>query len=131
MEAVNGNLAASRDGAAGENLAYALFGENAAVHALIDYQDVNGAPVEVKACRRWIRSAHVTTARRRGRFMLNGEQHAALTASGGYYLFVLLDDEGRAVSAKCTPAATVTYARLTPDARAVGIVWTDIMGDDA
>lgn len=127
---MNGNVAASRDGVAGETFAYALFGENAAVNALIDYQDVNGAPVEVKACRRWIRSAHVTTARRRGRFMLNGEQHAALTASGGYYLFVLLDDEGRAVSAKCIPAASVVYARLTRNARSVGIVWTDILGED-
>ena len=80
---------------------------------------------------RWIRGAHVTTARRRGALCSTGEQHAALTASGGYYLFVFLDDEGRAVSAKCTPAASVMYARLTHDARSVGIVWTDVMGEDA
>ena len=128
MQVMDGQMNASHDGITAEALASVLFGMPVSVNALIDYESLNGVPCEVKSCRRWIRTNHVSTARRRGRFMLNADQHEHLLKNGGYYLFVLLDDAGTPGDAKCIPARDIWTPRLhDPRARAVGLVWSSIM----
>lgn len=127
MEVMSSQNKASRDGLVAEALAGALFGNPVSSNALLDYLDVQGVAVEVKSCLRWIRTAHVSTGVRRGRFALNGDQHQELLRLDGYYLFVLLDDAGFPVRAKCVPARDIKHPRLADvTARSVGINWTTV-----
>jgi hypothetical protein len=127
MEVMSSQNKASRDGLVAEALAGALFGNPVSSNALLDYLDVQGVAVEVKSCIRWIRTAHVSTGVRRGRFMLNGDQHQELLRLDGYYLFVLLDEAGFPAQAKCVPARDIQHPRLADvTARSVGIVWTTV-----
>lgn len=127
MEVMSSQNKASRDGLVAEALAGALFGNPVTSNALLDYLDVQGVAVEVKSCLRWIRTAHVSTGVRRGRFALNGDQHQELLRLDGYYLFVLLDDAGFPAQAKCVPARDIKHPRLADvTARSVGITWTAV-----
>ena len=61
------------------------------VNMVIDYILRNRIPIEVKSCQKWVRDESKSTGRRRGRFVLDRDQHEELIRDRGYYLFMVFD----------------------------------------
>lgn len=74
-------------------------------NGLIDGQ-IDGKPVEIKACQEWHRNG---VGRCRGRFTLDREQHEFLVKNKGLYLFVVFTENG--VKSKLVRAAEIQYRR--------------------
>ena len=64
------------------------------INAGYDYLANNSIPIEVKSCQEWQATAHTSSKRRRGRFILVEKQHQDLIESGGFYMFIVHEDDG-------------------------------------
>jgi len=52
---------------------------------------IEGVPVEVKSCQRYVKAVDRRGGKRRGRFKLEKEQHEYLIKNNGLYLFIVHD----------------------------------------
>lgn len=114
------NQKAYRNGRIGEYYASIVYDTEISTNALID-GEYCGLPLEVKTTQVWVYDASNTQMRRRGRYYLTKEQHKYLLETGGYYCFVLLDEEGKVIFSRLKLAADVD---MPPSSRQV--VWTRI-----
>lgn len=127
MEVLNQYAKASNDGVIGENVAERLLSCEVSPAAPIDLILPDGMPVEVKACARWIGTAHTSTGRRRGRFVFMASQHRRLIHSGGYYLLVLLESSGAVARVKTVPAEDIFHPSIAAGTEKVCINWQNLM----
>lgn len=126
MEAVNSYLRAYHNGNVGESIAESILHLPVNPIAILDIVPPQGPPVEVKTCQIWIKTEHTSNNRRRGRFNLVGSQHRALCEKGGYYLFVLLDDE-KPIAASCLPASSIYHPSLQSENTRVSLCWSNVI----
>lgn len=127
MQALNPYSRASHNGITGERIAESILNVHVDPTAVIDISMPRGRPVEVKTCQAWVRTAHTDNQRRRGRYNLVGTQHRALCKTGGYYLFVLLDDTEKPIEVSCLPATTVYHPSLQSENARVSLCWTNVI----
>ena len=127
MEAVNSYLRASHHGTVGERIAESILNLPVNPIAILDIVPNQGPPVEVKTCQAWVKTEHTSNNRRRGRFNLVGSQHRALCEKGGYYLFVLLDDDEKPIAASCLPASMIYHPSLQVENTRVSLCWSNVI----
>mgnify|MGYP003615722101 CR=1 FL=1 len=127
MQVLNPYTRASQNGHVGERIAEAILNVTVDPTAVIDIAPPRGPPVEVKTCQAWVKTAHTDNRRRRGRYNLVGTQHRALCKEGGYYLFVLLDDDEKPIEVSCLPAKTVYHPSLQTRNTRVSLCWSDVI----
>ena len=77
------------------------------VNELIDFV-VQGTWVEVKSCQKAIVDRSVRSGWRKGRFVLDINQHNALQNKDGYYFFIVLED-GTLYRSRMVKASQVKY----------------------
>jgi len=126
MQLVNSYLRASYNGTVGESIAESILHLPVNPAAILDIVPNQGPPVEVKTCQAWIKTEHTSNYRRRGRFNLVGSQHRTLCEKGGYYLFVLLDDE-KPIAASCLPASMIYHPSLQVENTRVSLCWSNVI----
>ena len=127
MEAVNSYLRASHHGTVGESVAESILNLPVNPIAILDIIPPQGPPVEVKTCQIWVKTEHTSNNRRRGRFNLVGSQHRTLCEKGGYYLFVLLDDDEKPIAASCLPASSIYHPSLQVENTRVSLCWSNVI----
>ena len=130
MEAVNSYLRAYHHGAVGESVAESILNLPVNPIAILDIVPNQGPPVEVKTCQAWVKTEHTSNNRRRGRFNLVGSQHRALCERGGYYLFVLLDDDEKPIAASCLPASMIYHPSLQVENIRVSLCWSKVISPE-
>lgn len=126
MQVLNSYSRANLNGTVGESIAESILHLPVNPIAILDIVPPQGPPVEVKTCQAWIKTEHTSNYRRRGRFNLVGSQHRALCEKGGYYLFVLLDDE-KPIAASCLPASSVYHPSLQSKNTRVSLCWSNVI----
>ena len=126
MQVLNSYVRACHNGTVGENIAASILHLPVNPTAILDIIPPQGPPVEVKTCQAWVRTVHTDNQRRRGRFNLVGSQHRALCERGGYYLFVLLDDE-KPIAASCLPASMIYHPSLQVENTRVSLCWSNVI----
>lgn len=131
MQAMNSYTRASHNGITGERIAETILNVTVDHDAVIDITPSRGHPVEIKTCQAWVKTAHTDNHRRRGRYNLIGTQHRALCKSGGYYLFVLLDETEKPIQLSCLPAKTVYHPSLQTRNTRVSLCWSDVIPPEA
>lgn len=127
MQVLNSYSRASHNGIVGESIAESILNVPVNSNAILDIIPTQGPPVEVKTCQAWIKTEHTSNNRRRGRFNLIGCQHRTLCEKGGYYLFVLLDDNEKPIAASCLPASAVYHPSLQTKNTRVSLCWTAVI----
>ena len=127
MQAMNSYTRASHNGLAGERIVESILNVPVDPTAVIDIIPPGGSPIEVKTCQAWVKTAHTDNHRRRGRYNLVGTQHRALCKEGGYYLFVLLDDDEKPIEVSCLPATTVYHPSLQDKNTRVSLCWNKVI----
>ena len=127
MEVANSYLRASHHGTVGESIAASILNLPVNPIAILDIVPNQGPPVEVKTCQAWVKTEHTSNNRRRGRFNLVGKQHRALYERGGYYLFVLLDDDEKPIAASCLPASSIYHPSLHSKNTRVSFCWSNVI----
>ncbi len=131
MQALNHYSRASHNGVVGERVAEIILNVNVDTNAVIDINPPQGRPIEVKTCQAWVKTAHTENRRRRGRYNLIGTQHRALCKKGGYYLFVLLDDDQNPIEASCLPATQIYHPSLQTKNTRVSLCWNNVIPSEA
>ena len=131
MQAMNSYTRASHNGITGERIAETILNVTVDHDAVIDITPSRGHPVEIKTCQAWVNTAHTDNRRRRGRYNLVGTQHRALCKEGGYYLFVLLDDDEKPIEVSCLPAITVYHPSLKSKNTRVSLCWSNVIPPEA
>jgi hypothetical protein len=126
MQVANSYLRASYNGTVGESIAESILHLPVNPIAILDIIPPQGPPVEVKTCQAWIKTEHTSNYRRRGRFNLVGSQHRTLCEKGGYYLFILLDDE-KPIAASCLPASMIYHPSLQSENIRVSLCWSNVI----
>ena len=126
MQVLNSYARACYNGTVGESIAASILHLPVNPTAILDIVPNQGPPVEVKTCQAWVRTVHTDNQRRRGRFNLVGSQHRALCERGGYYLFVLLDDE-KPIAASCLPASSIYHPSLQVENTRVSLCWSNVI----
>jgi len=86
------------------------------LNQLIDYY-VNGSFIKVKSTSVWHEDKYAKKGRRRGRFVLNEEQHKFLVEKNGWYCFIIYCFEGKSYI-RFIPARNLKFKRL--------INWADV-----
>ena len=127
MQVLNSYSRANYNGSVGESIAESILHLPVNPTSILDIIPPQGPPVEVKTCQVWVRTAHTDNQRRRGRFNLVGSQHRALCEKGGYYLFVLLDDEEKPIAASCLPASSIYHPSLHSKNTRVSLCWSAVI----
>ena len=127
MQVLNPYSRAAQNGLVGERIAESILNVPVDPTAVIDIIPPGGSPIEVKTCQAWVKTAHTDNHRRRGRYNLVGTQHRALCKEGGYYLFVLLDDNEKPIEASCLPATTVYHPSLQTKNTRVSLCWSNVI----
>ena len=90
-----------------------LFDTVELIDAGYDFLADNSIPIEVKSCQEWQATAHTTTGRRHGRFILMENQHQDLIQNNGLYMFIIHEDDGR-VQVRLKRPHSITYRRGLP-----------------
>ena len=126
MQVLNSYARASYNGNVGESIAESILHLPVNPIAILDIVPNQGPPVEVKTCQAWVKTEHTSNYRRRGRFNLVGSQHRTLCEKGGYYLFVLLDDE-KPIAASCLPASMIYHPSLQVENTRVSLCWSNVI----
>ena len=127
MQAMNSYTRASQNGLAGERIAESILNVPVDHTAIIDITPSRGHPIEIKTCQAWVKTAHTENCRRRGRYNLDGIQHRALCKAGGYYLFILLDDNQNVIEVSCLPATNVYHPSLHTKNTRVSLCWSSVI----
>ena len=127
MQAMNSYTRASHNGITGERIAESILNTPVDPTAVIDISMPRGRPIEVKTCQAWVRTSHTGNHRRRGRYNLVGIQHRALCKAGGYYLFILLDDNQNVIEVSCLPATNVYHPSLHTKNTRVSLCWSNVI----
>lgn len=127
MQAINSYSRASHNGIVGESIAESILHVPVNPTAILDIIPPQGPPVEVKTCQIWVKTAHTDNQRRRGRYNLVGSQHRALCERGGYYLFILLDEDEKPIAASCLPASAVYHPSLQTKNTRVSLCWSSVI----
>ena len=127
MQVLNSYSRASLNGTVGESVAESILHLPVNPTAILDIVPSQGPPVEVKTCQAWVKTEHTSNYRRRGRFNLVGSQHRALCEKGGYYLFVLLDDDEKPIAASCLPASMIYHPSLQVENTRVSLCWSNVI----
>ncbi len=111
------NEKAYLNGLRGEQYALALFEQIERIDKLVDAK-IGDELVEIKTCQEWQSNGR---GRCRGRFVLDKEQHRYLTRKGGYYLFIVLMENG-SINYRLVKASVIRFKRklgwiriFTPD----------------
>ncbi|MCK9326908.1 MAG: hypothetical protein M0P69_15560 [Bacteroidales bacterium] len=131
MQALNHYSRASRNGLAGERIAETILNAPVDPIGLLDITTPRGRPIEVKTCQAWVKTEHTDNYRRRGRYNLIGIQHRALCKAGGYYLFVLLDDDEKPIEISCLPAQQLYHPSLQAENTRVSLSWNKVIPPEA
>jgi len=103
---VRRNEKAYSNGLKGEQYALTLYDQIELLDRLIDAR-IGNKLTEIKTCQEWQRNGR---GRCRGRFVLDEEQHRYLVENGGYYLFIVLMDDG-SVSYRFVRASEIQFKR--------------------
>lgn len=127
MQAINPYSRAHDNGIVGERIAEFILQLPVDSTAILDINPPRGPPIEVKTCQTWVKTEHTSKQRRRGRFNIVGDQHRALCAAGGYYLFILLDEHQTPIEASCLPASQIYHPSLQTGNTRVSLCWSDVM----
>ena len=127
MKAINPYSRAYDNGIVGERIAESILQLPVNSSAILDIIPSRGPPIEVKTCQIWVKTEHTSKQRRRGRFNLAGYQHRALCAAGGYYLFILLDEQQTPIEVSCLPATHIYHPSLQTGNTRVSLCWSDVM----
>ncbi len=131
MQALNQYSRASNNGVAGERIAESILNVPVDPTAVIDITIPRGRPIEVKTCQAWVKTAHTDNRRRRGRYNLIGTQHRTLCKSGGYYLFLLLDESQNPIEGSCIPAREIYHPSLQAKNTRVSLCWSKVIPSEA
>ena len=127
MQAMNPYSRAYDNGIVGERIAESILHLPVDSTAILDITPTQGPPIEVKTCQKWVKTEHTSKRRRRGRFNLVGSQHRALCAAGGYYLFILLDEQQTPIEASCLPSTQIYHPSLQTGNTRVSLSWNDVI----
>jgi hypothetical protein len=103
---VRRNEKAYFNGLKGEQYALTLYDQIELLDRLIDAR-IGDRLTEIKTCQEWQSNGK---RRCRGRFVLDEEQHKYLVENGGYYLFIVLMDDG-SVSYRFVRASEIQFKR--------------------
>jgi hypothetical protein len=131
MQAINPYSRAYDNGITGERIAESILNLPVNSTAILDIVPPRGPAIEVKTCQIWVKTEHTSNNRRRGRFNLVGSQHRALCERGGYYLFVLLDEQQTPIEVSCLPATEIYHPSLHTGNTRVSLCWSDVMLTEA
>ena len=130
MQVLNSYSRANLNGTVGESIAASILHLPVNPTAILDIVPNQGPPVEVKTCQMWVKTVHTDNQRRRGRFNLVGSQHRTLCEKGGYYLFVLLDDDEKPIAASCLPASMIYHPSLQVEYIRVSLCWSKVISPE-
>ena len=90
MDVVLRNKKAKNNGIIGESIAKSAFDDFEFLNGLIDAR-LNGRLAEIKTCSEWQSNGR---CRCRGRFVLEEDQHRKLLENDGFYIFIVLMNDG-------------------------------------
>ena len=70
-----------------------------------------GVDIRLKTCHEWVSTGNPDYPKRAGMFTMDKDEHLTLQCSGGYYLFLVKDDNHIIIAGRLLPVNDITFKK--------------------